>query len=311
MSTPAKDLAARIAELRRRHFGARGKTEFAQRLGIALDEYQSYERGALPPGELMVRMCELTGEDLQWLLTGVAARGTVVISGTRSRHQDLLTRLAAALDQNPALASPVEAFLDLLLSERSARAAALPTLPAADPHHLIPVYAPEDAPPRLPTREEAEHIGSELARRISTQPDLARQPAALAEPAMAYADDDWRPVSTLRAADDGGRAPLLVSSADLARMFRGAFGVRVADDAMAPMFKPGDAALVALDAAPQIGRPAVIRLTDEPAARCRLWLGTTGDNVRLGRVRDGVSETIARDAIAWSLEALYCLSAAA
>jgi len=121
MGSAEKALTERIRQLRRRHFGAGGKAEFARRLDLPLEEYERFERGRLPPGDVMLRMCELTGEDLQWLLTGVAARGTVVISGTRGRHQDFLTRLARLLDEKPTLAAPLEAFVELRTSVGAAK----------------------------------------------------------------------------------------------------------------------------------------------------------------------------------------------
>ena len=150
MGNPEKALAERIRELRRRHFGTRGRAQFAERLNLPLNEYARYERGTVPPGEVLVRICDATGEDLQWLLTGTASRGTVVISGARNRHQDLLARLAQVLDTRPQLARSLESFLDLLLAgddvERDA-AKALSHIPAGG---LIPVYAPAQWPESLP-----------------------------------------------------------------------------------------------------------------------------------------------------------------
>ena len=101
MASPEAQLSSRLRELRRRHFGARGKPQFAARLGIPVEEYNRYERGALPGGELMVRICEVTGEDLQWLLTGREARQSLGISGARRRHRLNPIRRAATCGAQP------------------------------------------------------------------------------------------------------------------------------------------------------------------------------------------------------------------
>lgn len=163
MSSPEQALARRIRELRRRHFGPQGKELFATRLGLSLEEYGRFEQGVVPPGEVMVRMCEATGEDLQWLLTGVAARRTMVIAGTRGRHQDLLARLARLLDERPQLAAPVEAFVDLLTQGEPAHAEEAPALPGPSHQHLVPILEPQELPRTLPAEADTSSGPFDLA----------------------------------------------------------------------------------------------------------------------------------------------------
>lgn len=310
MTTSHADLGKRIADLRRRHFGARGKAEFAQRLGIEPNELARYERGKIPPGELLVRICEETGEDLQWLLTGVGSRGTVVISGTRSRHQDLLTRLAAALDRNPALASPVEAFLDLLLSGEQARATQ-PQLPPEPQPLWIPIYPADRAPERVPRPGEPAQAGAALAPSGDRGAIVAQRPARLIEPAAEIDSERVQTAQIVTVADDHGAAADFVKSVSIARAFPSAFGVVVGDDAMTPMFEPGDIALVAGGMPARPGRAAVCRPAGSAPARCRVWLGEDRGTVAVGRLIDQSEERIPADELAWSLEVLYRLAPAA
>ena len=312
MSTPEKELARRIRELRRRHFGPRGKDEFARRLGVARQDYDRFEAGKLPPGELMVRMCELTGEDLQWLLTGVSSRGTVVISGARNRHQDLITRIAQALDARPRLATSLEAFLDLLLRGADARREAAPELPTPTIGDLIPLFAPGEWPDQLPDPDDPG--GGRMLVPFSSSETLAlaeRSAALLAEPAMDYDPGTLRNVTLLSLPDAGGPARRFLQSCELARCFQGAFGVVLGDDAMEPMFAAGDALLVAAGAEPQVGRPALCKFADHTDDRCRIWLGADEDYVQLGRVSDGLDEQMSRAQLRWSLEVLYRVAPAA
>ncbi|MGE0479101.1 MAG: helix-turn-helix domain-containing protein [Phycisphaerae bacterium] len=309
MSGAEHSLCERIRELRRRHFGARGRDELARRLNVPLDTYARYERDTIPPGAVLVQMCELTGEDLQWLLTGVASRGAVVISGARRRHQDLLARLAQLLDTRPALATPIEAFLDLL--QRPSIATDAHALAEPAPRGLIPVF-------------ELDELGDSLPDDDGPRGGLWRPPAgvlALAAPSSAClsepvvsvdadADGEPRRVSLVRGGEPGARERLYVDDDELRRSFPRVFGARLADAEMSPMFAPGDVLLVARDAAAQVGRPALFKPAGA-AARCRLWLGAGAHGMELGRVGDGAREQLASDSITWALEVLFRVAPAA
>jgi len=312
MSASEQALARRIRELRRRHFGAQGKALFAQRLGLPPDQYARYEGGVVPPGEVMVRMCEITGEDLQWLLTGVAARGTVVIAGARGRHRDLVARLARMLDERPELAPPVEAFVDLLLKGRPAPSAVPVALPQTTTADLIPIFEVDDLPAVLPPADDSDFKERfDLARLTDTAIIAAAAAAELIEPAMRYDPDAGRPVEVVTLQAPGDRAHRCLRSAEIVRCLPGAFAVCLTDDAMQPMFHAGDAALVAAGVEARVGRPALCRVADEAGIRCRIWLGAEQGVVHLGRLADGADEPIVQQRVLWSLEVLFRLALAA
>jgi len=311
VSSLEKALAQRIRALRRRHFGPRGKAEFARKLGLRLEEYERFEGGKLPPGELMVRMCELTGEDLQWLLTGVAARGTVVISEARSRHRNLLTQIAQALDARPGLAAPLEAFLELLLRGESVRQQAAPKLATPAPSELIPLFGRDEWPEELP---EPDGSGGHVLAPVLPQEPLTtaeRRSASLAEPAMEYDRSTLSTVTVLAVPEATGLARRFVQSREVARCFPTIFGVVQDDATMEPMFIVGDLLLVAVGVGPRIGRPALCKFADRANDRCRVWLGEDGQYVQLGRVSDGQHEQVPRAELRWSLEVLYRVAEAA
>jgi transcriptional regulator with XRE-family HTH domain len=326
MGASEQALAERLRDLRRRHFGPRGAAEFARRLGLSADDYARLERGVVPPGETLVRICEVTGEDLQWLLTGVAARGTVVISGTRTRHQELLTRLARLLDENPGVAAPIEAFVDLLIAGDRAQIATNRALPPPPFGELIPVFEPADAPAALPLPGTGGPEGGQwLARHTTALSNARRRPARLIEPVMSAPADEERGqvvalLDELEAAPSAagtpagrwaGRPRAFVHAPHLAECLPGLLGIWIVDAAMRPLFVEGDVALVAPGSPPRAGVPAICRLADAAGARCRVWLGEDGDHVHLGRLADGGQEDLPRAAVSWSLEALYRLSLAA
>ncbi|MBI5864714.1 MAG: helix-turn-helix transcriptional regulator [Planctomycetes bacterium] len=301
-------LFERIRELRRRHFGATGKTALAEKLGLPLAEYERYERGTIPPADVFVRLCEITGEDLQWLLTGVAARGTVVISGARGRHQNLLARVAQALESQPQLAAPIEAFVDLLLNAPQ-RPAPLPA-PAgpSDATCLVPIFRIDELPEQL-TSESRGALTTALA--LPTQPEQSnrRDAAGLSEPATSYENAAVLDVSLVSAAGDSRPARRYIECPLLAECAPAVLGVETADASMAPMFQVGDTMVIAITAETKLGRPALCKFAGGPA-RCRVWLGVDGLNVNLGRVADGGCEHEPRASLQWSYEVIYRVAAA-
>ena len=301
MTESRASLAQRIRELRRRHFGRTGKRELAERLGLTQGEYESFERNTIPSADVILRMCELTGEDLQWLLTGVASRGTMVISGARPRHQELLGRIAEALNAQPELAAPLEAFFDLLTAGPKDTSGARRALPVAlSGASLIPIYEAHELPIHLPP------VDPSAARYpLAT----CAPPGALATAATAVMEEpggehvgSHRPVALVRSTESPRR---FVQSDELAQCFPNAFAVAIDDDTMRPMFEPGDALIVAADAPPVLGRPALCHTRHDPRVRCRMWLGEDGGQVRLGRMSDHGVDSVPADEICWSLEVLY------
>lgn len=304
---PAQALSQRLRELRRKHFGPRGGDAFAERLGLTPEAYERYERGEVPPGDVLVRMCEATGEDLQWLLTGVAARGTVVISGARTRHSDLLGRIATLLAEQPRLANALEAFVELL---------------AHRPQRMLPDAAPEASSQTASVRlliyaldalpaELAGAGGAERRLLLGPPPGVSPTLVELYEPA-----GDYRtalPTASAElvslAAENGGPVAL-VHCAELPERYPGAFGVRMADDSMAPMFAAGDVAVVAPGHAPRPGRPAICRW-EGAAGSCRIWLDSAAGMVRLGNLKTHDLESHSEAQLCWALEALYRLAPAA
>jgi transcriptional regulator with XRE-family HTH domain len=311
VSTAEQALARRIKDLRRRHYGARGKERFAQRLGVPAEEYARYERGSVPPGEVLVRICDVTGEDLQWLLTGVAGRGTVVIAGTRGRHQDLLARLARLLDEQPQVAAPVEAFVDLLARSALPRDGMEPAWPGSYAEHLIPIFEPGELPAVI-SAEVGDTPGPfDLAPFRGDLRPTTRTTVEVVEPAMQYSADELRAAEVLTVRAAGDRPRQCLRAPEIARCFPGAFGVRLGDESMAPMFRADDAVLVAIGLDAKVGRPALCRVAGEAGPRCRIWLGDEADLVQLGRITDGECEQVPRDKVLWSLEVLYRVARAA
>lgn len=301
------ELGRRVRELRRRHFGPRGKEEFARRLGLAAKDVERFEHGAIPAGDVLIRMCEITGEDLQWLLAGVVSRSTVVISNARPRHTELLSRLATALDGAPNLAAPIEAFLDLLVRGEEVRKSAGNEIPRLAPGGLIPVFEAADAPFQLPGSGSDQPLLPHPSGETAVRERVAVMRTA---PAVDYRRSSRASGELLRIDDAGGGQRWWLQDAHLSVRSPAMFGVRIAEDAMRPMFESGDVLVVAPTDRPRAGRPALCCLRDKPPLRCRVWLGEGAGHADLGRLDDGSRERVAMTDICWALEVLFRVVAA-
>ncbi|WP_337173129.1 ester cyclase [Paludisphaera sp.] len=67
-------LADRISEIREEVFGEHGGPELARRLGIPGRTLYDYETGATVPAEILLKLADLTGVELRWLMTGEGPR---------------------------------------------------------------------------------------------------------------------------------------------------------------------------------------------------------------------------------------------
>ncbi|MCA9244536.1 MAG: helix-turn-helix transcriptional regulator [Phycisphaerales bacterium] len=306
MSEIEKALIERVRELRRRHFGPRGKAAFAEKLGISLADYERIERGSLPAGDLMVRMCEATGEDLQWLLTGVESRGAVVITGARNRHQHLLTRMAAALDETPEIAHQLEAFLGLLLEGQAARGR-LALAPAPESTELIPIVDWRDvADLNAPTQALAKQSGPAplapgggLTRRRGVQllsPDAGRAVES-------------GPAEIVAIRDESGAEAEYLRCPRISTLLPNAVAIRTPIESEVGSER-GEAIVVVSNDAPAPGATVLCRLR-EGGARLRVWLGENDGNARLGRLGDEAVEIEPKTGLAWCAEVLFQVTAAA
>jgi hypothetical protein len=67
-------LAERIIALRMELFGPRGGPELARRLGIPVRTWYNYEGGITVPGEILLKIIEVTSVEPMWLLRGTGPR---------------------------------------------------------------------------------------------------------------------------------------------------------------------------------------------------------------------------------------------
>lgn len=72
-----------ISLLHKQYAGSRGESEFARALGISAFTYSYYGNNRVPPIRILLKICEVTGTDLEWLLTGRSTEKRFVFGATQ------------------------------------------------------------------------------------------------------------------------------------------------------------------------------------------------------------------------------------
>ena len=108
------EVCQRIAQVRLEFAGPRGKSRFSKELGISPSTYDYYESSRVPPADILVRIANLAGVDLGWLLMGEVRDGTDETSIAAVQNHPILQRAGKLLSQYPDAAKPLAAFLEIL-----------------------------------------------------------------------------------------------------------------------------------------------------------------------------------------------------
>jgi phage repressor protein C with HTH and peptisase S24 domain len=128
-------ICRRIAQVRLRLCGPRGKSRFAKMLDIAPSTYEYYERHRVPPAPLLAKISDLAGVSLRWLITGEEPEDGAISGG-----HPVVRRAAHLLAEHPNAANALGAFLDLLEGSLA--------FPPKDHQAGRTTDAGDDAPPR-------------------------------------------------------------------------------------------------------------------------------------------------------------------
>jgi len=310
-----RELTARICEVRASTFGSRGRAKFARALGVSPSTYNYYEQGRIPPMPVLLKMSEVSGVDLRWLLTGRFPAGDTggVISPEQAK---ILSRMSTLLPRREEAAAALNALLDLLESPpvrsglsaagtergstaslRAPPATAIPVLgrtaagvpqfwkqPPPDVALLHAAIAPGTAfaqtrPATLAGPEEAAHV--EVEERVHL--------VQLTEPVR---------VGELQIAE-------FIDSSTLRRKWPDAFALRIDGDSMHPSLAHGDLVILSPREAAKPGRPAVVQLRNQIGVTCKLFYADK-EWVRLIPINEQFHPTKhpAQDLV-WALPVLY------
>lgn len=301
--TESPEICRRIAQVRLEVAGPRGKCAFASQLGLSPSTYSYYESKRVPPAQVLVRIADLGGVDLRWLLTGQAAGDPKVPA-----DHPVLQRAARMLAERQNAATPLAAFLDILAE--TLRFPEKPPAPAPARSETgsfqdtswIPVlgrsaagvpqfWSAEDESAGLTTLNEliARHAGSghraQAARASGEETDeFAVQLIALTAPDAEVSE--------------------FVAAAGLRACYPDAFAVRIDGDSMSPDIRHGDLVVLSPSAPAADGKPAVVQLKSQIGVTCKVFR-REGQTVHLIPINEQFApQTYPAEQVVWALRVL-------
>ena len=310
-----KAIIQRIRELRTRFAGERGKSKFAHALGVSPSTYSYYENDRIPPIETLLAICQITGADLHWLLTGrqdTANADLPAVGPTRG----LLRRLGALLQDHPEMAEPVAAFVDLLCEKKGIQKELL-----ASQEHIgrrksgwIPVLGrtaagivhcwnettlpgPGDAVTKLDELVR-QHTGKEI---VGTTDGPVAVDFELAELSAAVSDTR---VSLIRVSGGQGQVVEFIDCDRIAAVFPDCFALHVDGDSMSPRINDGDIIITSPSVPATDGQVAVAHIADQIGVTCKL-IRTTPQGVHLIPINEKYdTKVVPRKNLLWAISVL-------
>jgi SOS-response transcriptional repressor LexA/transcriptional regulator with XRE-family HTH domain len=274
-----KALIQRVITLRVQFSGPRGRSKFAGILGISPSTYSYYENDRIPPIEILLKMCEVTGADIHWLLTG----SNPDLKFASGPHGLLLEQVDRLLRTNPQLASPISAFVELLNEKQGferrfdgARASSKPAHPG-----WIPVLGRTAAgivhcwdQQLLPESKQAvtelhtlvrKHLGKDIVGTRDGQLSIDLQARALLD---GVGNLQANLVQVAGETDE--QIVEFIDCDAIAELFPDSFALFIDGDSMAPRISDGDVVIVSPSVPAAQGHIAIARVANQIGVTCKL-----------------------------------------
>jgi len=273
----------------------------------------------VPPADVLLRIAEVTGADLRWLLTGCEGEKTSVAA-----DHPVLRRAAALLADRRDAVAPLAAFLDILIEAgkfpaKDARPAEADTgQPAEETEAPQPVEAGQAAeagwiPVLGRSAAGVAHFWAdgEDSAGVTTLEELISRHSASAgsnvRPATAAGADgsEESPVQIVTLSAPGPNdVAQFVAAPQIKARWADAFAVRIDGDSMAPDIGHGDLAILSPSAPAIDGRAAVVQLEGQIGVTCKLFRRCQ-DVVHLVPVNDRYEiATFPAKQLVWALRVL-------
>lgn len=299
-------ICSRIADLRLQLDGPRGKAAFAKKLNISPSTYDYYESARIPPADVLVKIADLAGVDLRWLLTGASSETFLPLS-----NHPAISRAGAMLAKHPDASKPLEAFLDLL-----SQALKLPAKGEFPPQNniagassgsenVLPAAADE---PNTAAETQVKHQGSQddnegwipvIGRSAAGMPQFwdpntathglmtldekIKRTAGQRRSAKCSLDvgenDSSVQIVTLRE-PGADNIDEFISAPSIKARYPDAMAVRIDGESMSPEMRHGDLVVICPSAPALNGKAAIVQLEGQIGVTCKLYR-VEGDLVHL------------------------------
>ena len=258
-------ISSRIVQVRVEVSGPDGKSCFAKLLDLSPDVYDRYEDSGTPAVDVLVRIAQVAGVDLGWLLTGRSGSDLVPLD------HPALQRAVEMLADIPNPAAALAATLELLAGSMSFPAAPPVEESPADPRaSWIPILGRSAAglPQFWSDRDESAGVTTldELIRRNASNPDRQIRSA------VAATETDQTAVELITLNEpDGAGVVSFVAAPSVKSMYADAFALRIDGDSMRPDIQHGDLVILSPSAGAADGKSAVVQLDAQIGVTCKLF----------------------------------------
>jgi len=312
-----KAIIGRVRRLREQYAGSRGKSKFAQALGISPSTYNYYENNRVPPIEILLKMCEVTGADLEWLLTGGRSEKRFAFGP----NIELFKQLDDLLTNNPELAEAVSAFIELLREKKGFETGLQPRVPPSEPGRpgWIPVLGRTAAgmvhfwdqtllpEPRQATTELDElvkkHIGKEIIGCVDGTVSIDLQ-------AQRLMDGVKRQQVNLIQVGGQEEEEIVefVQCEEVYGLFPDSFALRIDGDSMSPRINDGDIVVLSPSVPAAQGQIGIARIANQIGVTCKL-IRTTQEKVHLIPINERYeTKVVGKTDLLWALAVLCHIS---
>jgi len=329
-----KAIIERVRLLRKQYAGERGKSKFARDLGISASTYSYYENNRVPPIEILLKISEVTGADLDWLMTGKERAKAAVFEHRRllSGPENLLLRkLEALLNESPDSAEAISAFIELLsekkgVEERFATKTS-PTVLAAGRIPLVKPARPGWIPvlgrtaagmihfwdreilpePRQAVTELDELVKRHIGKAIIGSCDGRVSIDLQARPLV---DGFKKPQANLIqvSGQEAEEIVEFVECEEIFELFPDSFALHIDGDSMSPRINDGDIVILSASVPAAQGQIGIARVAHQIGVTCKLIRSTETDvhlipiNERYG------TKVVAKKDLLWALAVLCHIS---
>jgi transcriptional regulator with XRE-family HTH domain len=275
-----KAIIGRVRQLRERYSGPRGRSSFARELGISPSTYNYYETKRVPPVGVLVRMCQVTGADLPWLLTGQVADQKLSLGPNAA----LLRKLDELFTSNPELSAPVMAFVELLSEKKSVerqlreqqlfaaaegRSGWIPVLGRTaagivQQWDKVLAAGPESAVTELEDLVE-KHTGRTIIDSVEGKVSVDLQARTL------LGGVQRRQANLVQVSGETDeQVAEFVECEEIRRLYPDSFALRIDGDSMAPRIDDGDIVILSASVPAGHGQIAIARVENQIGVTCKL-----------------------------------------
>jgi len=312
-----KAIIERVKLLRNQYAGNRGKSKFARALGISASTYNYYENNRIPQIEILLKMCEVTGADLKWLLTGRIAEKKFAFGPNSA----LLRKLDALLGENPDLAEPISAFIELLCEKKGVEEEFHPRVPLSKPDRpgWIPVLGRTAAgmvhfwdQTALPEPKQAvteldelvkKHIGKAIIGSTDGTVSIDLQARALID-GVKRAEVNLIQVS----GQEADNIVEFIECEEIFELFPDSFALQIDGDSMSPRINDGDIVILSPSVPAVQGQIGIARIANQIGVTCKLIRSTERD-VHLIPINERYeTKVVAKKDLLWALAVLCHIS---